>query len=127
MYFHGHTSLHLLSQFTLINMTCLVCLTPSHFISLVCSFLCLSMPRDCSPTTHSLCLTYVDVEPSSYSICFMCACVCHLSLCSVIQTWVKMYLQVVSDELGSFIWRPLPYKGKHFNSTSELKVLYQNS
>lgn len=72
------------------NMMCFVCLTLDHCLlpwgqvtsslwSVLCSFLCLSMPWDCSPTTHSLCLTYVDVEPSSYSICFM-SCLCWSSL-----------------------------------------------
>lgn len=107
MYFHDHTSLHLLSQlspwnslwhdvFCMSNIGTLPAARPSHFISLVCFvllFLCLSMPWDCSPTTHSLCLTYVDVEPSSYSICVWCLCWSSLPMCTVFQTRVKLCLQ----------------------------------
>lgn len=72
------------------NMMCFVCLTLEHRLprgqvtsslwSVLCSFLCRSMPWDCPPTTHSLCLTYVDVGPIFIQyICFMSVCAGHLS------------------------------------------------
>lgn len=39
--------------------------TTSSLWSVLCSFLCFSMPWDCPRSTHSLCLTYVDGEPLS--------------------------------------------------------------
>lgn len=89
------------------NTMCFVCLTLEHCLprgrvtsslwSVLCSFLCRSMPWDCSPTAHSLCLTYVDVEPSSYrTSCHVCSCWSSLLTCTMFQTWVKLYLQIVS-------------------------------
>lgn len=94
--------------------------TTSSLWSVLCSFLCFSMPWDRSRTTHTLCPTYVDAEtivvPTLTSFSLPAG---HLfPLCEMFQNWSK--LDILSDgwKQSVYAWNQLPSSGRRqqFNS-----------